>query len=238
MYNNRASETAKQDVTCGVGFLLASRDASLAFIDLFYDKDTLQPATPEQMKADWDTAAGILRTSWPNSNLESTPTRDGYADRCQLRMYPEKVIARRNEIMAQKLKQALIDCPKIGGFYGFPAQAQVAVASYCYGFSPTRAPNFCQALSVWDFDEAGKQSYLAGLAKLKLLHHRILFWNAARIVEQRLGLDVLPLEAKAPALIPWKPWTRQLTYRVPGADGPDIETVQITAEPTPPNSSP
>ena len=28
MYNNRASETANQDVTCGIGVLLANRDTA------------------------------------------------------------------------------------------------------------------------------------------------------------------------------------------------------------------
>ena len=49
MYNNRASETAKQDVTCGIGILLISRDTATApdYKFMFYDPATKRQPTDE-----------------------------------------------------------------------------------------------------------------------------------------------------------------------------------------------
>ena len=208
MYNNRASLKARQDVTCGVGFLLTSADAAIAdYKSLFYDPVANRPATDAQIRADWQAAADLLRTGWPKSNLESTPDGKGYADVCKLRMYRDKVIARRNDLLASKLETALRQVPELGQFSEYPAQAQVAIASFCYGFSPKGSPNFYMDLFHWDFDGAGKESALAGLSAQKLLDHRILFWNAARICEQKLDDDLLPLSAQKPEQLPWKPWT-------------------------------
>src|SRR5258708_25590471 len=119
MYNTRTASSGRQDVTCGVGFLLPSREESVKFQDLFFDKDTQQRATADQMMADWDTAAGIARLGWPHSNLESTADGKGYADQCQLRMYPDKVTAKRNEIIGNKINQALKEVPLLSQFYDF-----------------------------------------------------------------------------------------------------------------------
>ena len=63
MYNNRASEAAKQDVTCGIGFLLINRDTATGpdYKLMFYDPATNRPPTAEQLRADWDEAAKLLR---------------------------------------------------------------------------------------------------------------------------------------------------------------------------------
>lgn len=208
MYNNRTSASGRQDVTCGVGFLLASADAAVAdFKALFYDPETKRPATDEQIRADWQAAAELPRTAWPKSNLESTPDGRGYADVCTLRMDRDKVIAKRNDLLGAKLEAALRDVPELGQFYDYPAQAQVAIASFCYGFSPKKCPNFVMSLFHWDFDTAGRESFLSGMSSLKVRDHRILFWNAARICEQKLDDDLLPLSAQKPEILPWKPWT-------------------------------
>jgi hypothetical protein len=221
MYNNRTSLKARQDVTCGVGFLLTSPDAAIAnYKSLFYDPVTNQPAKDDQIRADWQAAADLLRTGYPRSNLESTPDGKGYADVCKLRMYPDKVIAKRNDLLGSKLETALRQVPELLQFYEYPAQAQVAIASYCYGFSPKGSPNFYMELFHWRFDEAGRESGLAGLSPLKVLDHRILFWNAARIREQKLDMDLLPLSAQKPAKLLWKPWTNGYGVRV---EWPPIE---------------
>jgi hypothetical protein len=208
MYNNRANEKARQDVTCGVGFLLVSAEAAIAnYKSLFYDPETKQPPTDDQIRADWQAAADLLRIGWPNSNLESTPDGKGYADVCKLRMDRDKVIAKRNDLLGSKLETTLREVPELFQFYDYPAQAQVAIASFCYGYSPKGMANFVMSLFHWDFDSAGKESFLAGMSGLKVLHHRILFWNAARICEQKLDNDLLPLSPQKPEQLPWKPWS-------------------------------
>src|SRR5262245_54988000 len=213
MYNNRASAQAKQDVTCGVGFFLNSpEDAINSYKDLFFDPDTKQPATDDQIRADWKAASELLRTGWPNSNLESTADGQGYADVCKLRMNRDKVIAKRNDILGSKLETALKDVPELGQFYDYPAQAQVAIASFCYGFTPKKAVNMVMELFHWNFDGAGRESFLSGMSSIKVLHHRNLFWNAARICEQKLDYNLLPLSPNKPERIPWKACTN--TYGV------------------------
>jgi hypothetical protein len=122
-------------------------------------------------------------------------------------MYRDKVIAKRNDLLDSELETALRDVPELGQFYEYPAQAQVAIASFCYGFSPKTMLNFVTELFHWNFDGAGRESALAGLSAQKQLDHRILFWNAARICEQKLDNDLLPFSTQKPEQLPWKQWT-------------------------------
>jgi hypothetical protein len=207
MYNNKRAAGENNDVTCGIGFAnMPNKESSLQYLDMFYDKDTGQPATREQLMKDWETAANLLRTP---GNLESTPDGQGYADKCQLRMWPEKVQGKKEEILNQKLTSSLL-VSDLWNFWDYPAVAQVACASFFYGWAAQQAPLMCKALQAFDFDEAGKQSYLTGLSPEKLLAHRVLFWNAARIYEQNLDNGWLPQKTKPPELLPWKPWTRNV----------------------------
>jgi hypothetical protein len=230
MYNNKASPDAAQDVTCGIGFAnMPTKEASLQYIDMFYDKDTDLPATREQMMADWVTASQILRTFGKSNNLESTPQGDGYADQCQLRMRPEKVYDKMAEILKARLNKSL-QVSNLWNFSNYPATAQVACASFWYGFLAQCAPNMCRALAVFDFDEAGKQSYLKGISTRKLLAHRALFWNAARLNEQNLDFGWLPFQVDPPEILPWKPWTS----RVLDLDSGSMSEEQHETEPARP----
>ena len=166
MYNNRTSETAKQDVTRGIGILLMSRDTATApdYKFMFYDPATKGQPTDEQLRADWDAASKLLRRYYPNANLENTPAGDGYADVCKMRMHRDAVIDKMAAVLKVKLKSA-----------------QVACASYFYGWSLAKAPNFRQALLNLDFTRAAKESNLAGAAAAKNKGHERLFLNAASI---------------------------------------------------------
>ena len=62
-----------------------------------------------------------------------------------------------------------------------PSQTQVACASYFYGWSLGKAPNFRQALRDLDFKRAAKASNLAGAALAKNKGHERFFLNAASI---------------------------------------------------------
>jgi len=174
MYNNRASETAKQDVTCGIGILLINRDTATR------PATKLQP-TDEQLRADWDAASKLLRRYYPNANLENTSAGDGYADVCKMRMHPEAVIDKMASVLKAKLKSELKNWLPLETFISMPSQAQVACVSYFYGWSLAKAPNFRQALLDLDFTRAAKESKLAGAAAAKNKGHERLFLNAASI---------------------------------------------------------
>jgi hypothetical protein len=185
MYNNRASEAAKQDVTCGIGILLINRDTATGsdYKTMFFDPATTLPATDEQLRADWDAASKLLRRYWPNGNLESTPAGDGYADVCKMRMYPQAVIDKAALVLKSKLKSELDTSLPLATFISMPSQAQIACASYFYGWSLARAPNFKKALLDLDFSRAAKESSLSGAAPKKNKAHERLFLNAASIAD-------------------------------------------------------
>jgi hypothetical protein len=221
MYNNKRSEGDRQDVTCGIGILLTSRDSACQpeIKAMFRNKNTGQPATDDELRADWDTASNILRTG---NNLEHTADNKGYGDQCQLVMdatlvgeYSQKVLQRK---LADVRKPGA--CQELNGFAQMPAQAQVAIASFNYGYLVTVTKNFRAALGDWDFDRAARESFLKGLAPQKLLGHRTLFWNAARIVEQSLDFDQLPAGVNPVGpLIPWAPWEETVVTPDPARSG-------------------
>jgi hypothetical protein len=182
MYNNRASETAKQDVTCGIGILLISRDTATApdYKFMFYDPATKGQPTDELLRADWDAASKLLPI----------------LSKCQPREYPGGRWLRRRVQDAHasgrgdrqdggrakgKLKSELENWLPLETFISMPSQAQVACVSYFYGWSLAKAPNFRQALLNLDFTRAAKESKLAGAAQAKNKAHERLFLNAASI---------------------------------------------------------
>jgi hypothetical protein len=209
MYNNRATEAAKQDVTCGIGILLINRDTATLpdYKTMFFDPATTLPATDEQLRADWDEASKLLRRYWPNANLESTPAGDGYADVCKMRMYPQAVIDKAALILKSKLKSELDSSLPVATFTSMPAQAQIACASYFYGWSLTRAPNFKKALLDLDFNRAAKESNLSGAAPKKNKAHERLFLNAASIADavangfERDAYQVIPQNVDPPEIM-------------------------------------
>jgi hypothetical protein len=225
MYNNKATEDAKQDVTCGIGHLLSSPEAAVAAKGLFYDPATGQTPSDQQMRDDWLAASRILRT---RSNLETD-----YANACKMRMSRDKAIDDMAGVLKSKLKSSLGACPELASFSEMPAQAQVGAASYNYGYLIQVTVHFRAALGDWDFDEAAKQSFLRGISSRKLLGHRTLFWNAARIVEQRLDYGLLPQSVNPPELIPWQAWSETVI----DADGGPDTTISHGVEPRRPTTA-
>jgi hypothetical protein len=183
MYNNRASETSNQDVTCGIGVLLANRDTATKpdYKPMFFDPATKLQPTDEQLRADWDAASKLLRRYSPDPNLENTSAGDGYADVCKMRMDRDAVIDKMASVLKMKLKWELATWLPQETFTSMPSQAQVACVSYFYGWSLAKAPNLRKALLDLDFTRAAKESRLSGAAELKNKGHERLFLNAASI---------------------------------------------------------
>ena len=65
MYNNRTSETAKQDVTCGIGILLIDRDTATGpdYKYMFFDPATKLGASDDQLR-------DALGAEYPAANIE------------------------------------------------------------------------------------------------------------------------------------------------------------------------
>jgi len=88
-----------------------------------------------------------------------------------------------------------------------PSQTQVACASYFYGWSLGKAPNFRQALRDLDFKRAAKASNLAGAAAAKNKGHERLFFIAASISDavangwERDLYQVLPQKVNPPEIM-------------------------------------
>jgi len=183
MYNNRASEAAKQDVTCGIGLLLIDRDTATGpdYKSMFFDPATKLQATDEQLRADWDAASNLLRRYYPDANLESTAAGDGYADVCKMRMDRQAVIDKTASVLKSKLRSELDHWLPLETFISMPSQAQIACVSYFYGWSLAKAPIFRQALIDLDFNRAAQASNLAGASPAKNKAHERLFLNAASI---------------------------------------------------------
>jgi hypothetical protein len=206
---------------------------------LFYDKDTLQPATAEQMMADWVTASNILRTSYPNSNLKSPPTGEGYADKCQLRMYPEKVKAKRDELMALKLDRALKDVAALRGFYGYPGPGAGGGRELLLRLFADEGPQPLSGACGLELRRSGQTILPRQPGEIETAappdpvlergpDHRanpeqpVSFW------------DQLPLSPKSPELIPWKPWTR--AARPPSDGDPGSPAILVDKEPDRPST--
>lgn len=194
MYNNRAAEDQKQDVTCGIGFLLVSPEAAVSgYKDMFFDPATTIAATDDQIKADWKTASEILRKGVSVAE---------YAQKCKLRMHTDKVTDKMAQILKAKLASTLAAHTEISSrFAEFPAQAQVACASLFYGYALSKMPNFKGCLAIGDFCGAAGESKLNGASARKNNAHKILLENACRIVEGELDFDTLPTKFDPPEII-------------------------------------
>jgi hypothetical protein len=203
MYNNKASAAAPQDVTCGIGFFLPTKESACdaEIKALFINKTTRQPAGDAELMKDWETASNILRV-WGNApNLETE-----YTEKCQLVMDQDKTWTHMQTGMKRRLAHVRRPgaCQGLDDFAKMPAQAQVALTSFNYGWFITSAPILCNHLMGWDFDSVQKSCYTTAISAEKLLANRTLFWNAARILEQNQDFDHLPTKTKPPELAPWK----------------------------------
>jgi hypothetical protein len=225
LYNNMGKpNVSHSDVTIGVGISLPSKESCRRYLNLFYIKDTnfTQMATLTQLEADWTMVNGMSRAS--NS-------LDDFGRAVQTEITPQSALQGMVDFYKQYVPDRLND-PDLRDFAQWPAQARIALTSYCYGVTPRTsagyagAPAMRAALSSRDFDTAGRQSYVSVWDPTKVRDHRILFWNAARLLEQStanmvIDIDRLPAQFDSSIeLIPYQGW--------PGANSP----------PRPPDSAP
>jgi hypothetical protein len=186
MYSNKdLPNVSGPDVTVGVGISIPNRGSVQGEFNrtMFYVKGTnyTQPATLPQVQADYDTVAGMSRL---------TNKLDDYYAAVKTEIRPADALGKLPDRIGN-LVPSRLNHPDFKDFANWPAQARVALASYCYGISPQGAPSMRTALRTRDFDTAGRQSYIPGWSLNKVLAHRKLFWNAARLVDASVGNSVV-----------------------------------------------
>lgn len=187
LYNNKGKPgVANSDVTLGIGISLPNKVSCRAYVGRFYVKGTnySRVATLEQIEADWDRVDGMSR---------ATNSLDDFASAVNTEIRPEDAIRFTIDFYTRNVPGRL-NQPDFKDFADWPAQARVALASYCYGISPANAPKMRAALSKRDFDTAGLQSWISGWEDRKVIDHRALFWNAARLSEQRASNPLIDKE--------------------------------------------
>jgi hypothetical protein len=219
MYNNWPRSGPNPDVTYGVGTSILNKSDCKFHVQWFFAKNTRysQPATLPDVEKDWQTAADMPRDNpW---------TLNDYAAKTSLEVDPAKalegLVANVKSLVLGRLAHA-----DFADFAKWPAQAQIAVASYCYGISANGAPKMRAAIKALDFDTAGLQSFIPdvkdkskpGWSVDKILDHRRLFYNAARILEWNPELDD-------------KTWKDKLPSKVHGLD---LEAAKPGTTPPPP----
>jgi hypothetical protein len=189
MYNNRPPSVpnidANQDVTCGIGFRLATiEDVWRPEIRcMFYDPVTNSPATKEQLEADWRQAANLAR----DGNLAE------YSQLCHMRMYPEMVDQHMAEVLKQKLGDLLRFYPRVfGDINKFPAAAQAFCMSFAYGRIPIDFPMMRAAIQLQDWKGAAAECHVVGLSTRKDEAHKNLLIFAQMIVDQGGNYDSVP----------------------------------------------
>jgi len=187
IYNNRPASSTKQDVTCGIGFLLSPREVvTQKWVKaMFYDPNTNQTPSDEQLLADWDAAANLARTA---TNLGE------YGNVCKMRMYPEKIRERMALILRdQKLPALLKSFPEdFKDFANYPAAAQVFCVSFAYGRLPFDFPHLRTSIRDGRWADAAEQCNLRGASPLKNKAHKELLRTAQQVVDQQLDPDTLP----------------------------------------------
>jgi hypothetical protein len=211
LYNNMGKpNVAHSDVTIGVGISLPSKESCNRYLNLFYVKDTnfTQPATLTQLQADWTVVDGMSR---------AFNSLDDFGRVVQTEITPQAALQGMVDFYAHNVPDRL-NCPEFADFAQWPAQARVALTSYCYGLTPKTssgyagAPAMRAALRDRDFDTAGRQSYISVWDPTKVRDHRVLFWNAARLLEQSaksviINTDWLPAHFDSSIeLIPLEGW--------------------------------
>lgn len=194
MYHNYPKGSKFPDVSCGIGFLLQGQtkvsdpstqtptDATVNTWLSYFTKKDGTPATKDDFIKDWEECYKISRAG----NVANKEIKE-FADKMNLRMTDiEKIKSKMAEILVSKLNIAISGAALKGvDFYNLPATAQVGVASLAYGYSPSRMPNFCDAIKKKDFLRAASESKLSNMSSIKNEDHRLLFSDAAYVVEQR-----------------------------------------------------
>ena len=192
-YNNRGSDEAKSDVTCGIGFVVEPRSEAVSnwIRPLFYNKATLAPATPDELFADYDAAFRLFRT---RTNLPQ------YANITRLAMYPDRLNDRMGTIFRDIKLPALLGIADFADFENMPAAAQTACLSFGYGIIPNprspnpqhRYPSMRAAIARADWKRAGEECGMTGASPAKNRSHKGLFDFAQEVKDKGLGPDSMP----------------------------------------------
>jgi hypothetical protein len=203
MYNNRPLKTDKQDITCGIGFRIETAEVgATTFRPLFRVKATgLVPSEP-QMRAEFHRVDGIPRTA---TNLFTD-----YADASAYAMDEAATWEFMRGLMRSKFEaqRSAAGGEFLTHFKDMPAQAQIALVSYNYGWSIERSPKLCRILNADHLDFLGAMDQVLQakdnpeLAP-KNTAHQTLMWNAAQIVKLKgtpdaPDWDLLPTGYKPP----------------------------------------
>jgi len=225
LYNNMGKPNVpNSDVTIGVGISLPFKTSCRQYLSLFFVKDTnfTQPATLTQLEADWTLVDGMSR---------AFNSLDDFAQAVQTEITPQAALQGMVNFYAQNVPDRL-NCPEFTNFAQWPAQARVALTSYCYGLTPKTsagyagAPAMRAALRDRNFDTAGLQSYISVWDSKKVRDHRVLFWNAARLLEQSARNMVIDTE--------WLPTKFDSSLEIIPLPG----WVALNPPPRPPDSAP
>jgi hypothetical protein len=204
MYSNRPLKTDKRDVTCGIGFRIETPDqAATTFRPLFRVKATGQVPSDPQMRAEFGRVDGIPRTA---TNLFTD-----YRDASEFAMDEAATWEYMQGLMRAKFEgqRGLAGAGFLARFKDMPAQAQIALVSYNYGWSIEQSPNLRRILNADPMDFAGAMDQVVQAKdnpelKAKNTAHQTLMWNAAQIVRQKgtpgaPDWDLLPSGYKPPA---------------------------------------
>ncbi|MBX7172560.1 MAG: hypothetical protein K1X72_16450 [Pyrinomonadaceae bacterium] len=184
MYHNFPLGSKYPDVSCGIGFLLPGENKSPSASTIkdwfkhFSNADG-SPATEDQFKADWEEAFKVSRKTQPNGGIITE-----FKAVCKLTLNASIIKPKMVQLLASKLNTEVGRPPlKDVDFWKLPAVAQVAVASVCYGYSPTKMPNFCAALKARDFDTAATEIKLSNMSAIKNTDHSLLMKDAAYLYQ-------------------------------------------------------
>lgn len=187
MYHNYPLGSKYADVSCGIGFLLAAdkanpktpSDATLKeWVKHFSNADGSK-ADETQFKADWENAYKVLRKTQPVGGIITE-----FKAVCKLTLNAGMIRPKMVQILVSKLNMELNRPPlKDIDFWNLPAVAQIAIASVCYGFSPTKMPNFSAALKDKDFNAAANQIQLSNMSDIKNYDHWLLMKDAEYIYQ-------------------------------------------------------
>ncbi len=211
MYNNWPLKTDKQDVTCGIGFRLENREIAGGdtIRNLFRVKATGVVPSGDLMKAEFDRVALIPRTA---TNLYSA-----YRDTSDYAMDEDATWEHMRALMRGKFEgqRGVASAGFLAHFKEMPAQAQIALVSYNYGWSIEKSPSLCRILNADPMDFLGAMAQVVQAKDnpelaAKNLAHQTLMWNAAQIVKRKGTPDApdwnqIPDGYKPPARMPAAP---------------------------------
>ena len=200
------------DVTLGIGISLPKKESAMApdIVALCFDPATNLPATAEQMKTDWLTASTMRIPGHQRSFNSVTGELSPFAQRCLMRMTLAKITSSVQEKLVANFNGGKRSHTEhYPNFEAYPAEAQVAIASFNYGIPAINTfPLLSMAISNGDWNLAARQCWINGASSRKNRGHQILFTNAARVVEQNLDFDSIADTSKVdpPVIRPFVPY--------------------------------